>query len=77
MRIVTWNMNILGKDRARQHDQAWTFLLETLDPDIALLQEVAIPPDIPPEYHRPLFTPGLPGKRRGFGDLVPRRRPRT
>jgi exonuclease III len=58
MRIVTWNMNIIGKDRARQHDQAWTFLLETLAPDIALLQEVSIPPDLSIPF--PLFYPKPP-----------------
>lgn len=68
MRIVTWNMNVIGKDRASQHDQAWTFLLETLDPDIALLQEVTIPQNVPPEY-RSLFTPALPGKRWGSAIL--------
>ncbi len=76
MRIVTWNMNVIGKDRARQHDQAWIFLLETVNPDIALLQETTIPPYLPPEYRHPLFTPGLPGKRWGsailsrIGDLT-------
>ena len=50
LRIVTWNMNFIGKDRAAQHGEAWTFLLETLEPDIALLQEVVIPRDVETEY---------------------------
>jgi endonuclease/exonuclease/phosphatase family metal-dependent hydrolase len=44
MRIVTWNMN--GKDRPKQHLEAWAFLIEALKPDVALLQEVRISEDI-------------------------------
>ena len=69
MRIVTWNMNVIGKDRSSQHDQAWAFLLETLAPDIALLQETAIPPELPTDYRHSLFTPGLHGKRWGSAIL--------
>jgi exonuclease III len=61
MRIVTWNMN--GKDRTRSHQDAWGFLLETLQPDIVLLQEVRISEEIKKriagEYSH-LFTPRLP-----------------
>jgi len=64
-RIVTWNTN--GWGRGRIHNQAWAFLLDALDPDIALLQEAAIPGDLPTEY-RSLFIPAVPGKR--FGSVI-------
>lgn len=54
MRIVTWNMNY--RDRVRQHGEAWAFLRETLQPDIALLQEVVIPEGLDNDYCC-LFTP--------------------
>ena len=57
MRIVTWNMNVIGKSRA--HGEAWAFLLETLNPDIALLQEVVIPEEVATDYSC-LFAPRSP-----------------
>ncbi len=41
MRIVTWNMDY-WKHRS-SHDDAWHWLLDTLKPDIALVQECAPP----------------------------------
>lgn len=62
MRIVTWNMN--GWNRGRAHEKVWAFLFDTLDPDIALLQEAAVPDAIPSEY-RYQSTPALPDARYG------------
>jgi len=45
MRIVSWNMN--ARDFTKRHGDGWTFLLDDLEPDIALLQEV-----VPPSGHR-------------------------
>jgi exonuclease III len=42
MRVVTWNMGYW--QHPQQHDEAWRWLLDRLDPDIALLQE-CVPPD--------------------------------
>jgi exonuclease III len=41
MRIVTWNMGYWG--HARAHDDAWKWLLDDLQPDVALLQECVVP----------------------------------
>jgi hypothetical protein len=38
-RVVSWNLNHGGK-----RDEQWRFLLDHLDPDLALLQEVRQPP---------------------------------
>src|SRR5688500_17594712 len=47
-------MNV--KDRIEQHPEAWAFLLQELQPDIALLQEAIIPEGIDKDYKH-LFTP--------------------
>jgi exonuclease III len=38
-RVVSWNLN-----HGRKRDEQWSFLLDELDPDLALLQEVRQPP---------------------------------
>jgi exonuclease III len=42
MRIVTWNMDYWKHQSA--HDNAWHWLFDSLNPDIALIQE-CVPPD--------------------------------
>lgn len=44
MRIVTWNMgcNIPASTYRKHHDEAWTYLLDELRPDIALVQEAVV-----------------------------------
>jgi endonuclease/exonuclease/phosphatase family metal-dependent hydrolase len=42
-RLVTWNMNQQGRD-------AWSFLVGSLDPDVALVQEAITPKDIDDRY---------------------------
>jgi exonuclease III len=61
MRIVSWNMNKKGGD-------TWAFLLGTLQPDIALLQE-AIPPKDMTEPYQLQWTPGLEKARWGSAVL--------
>jgi len=39
MRIVTWNMGCAFGSYRGKHDQAWLYLLEELQPDVALVQE--------------------------------------
>lgn len=41
MRVVTWNMNYWK--RPATHAEAWDFVLNELRPDIALVQEAAVP----------------------------------
>lgn len=43
MKIITWNMDH-WKRTTEQRELAWKYLIDTIDPDIALLQEV-VPPD--------------------------------
>jgi hypothetical protein len=47
MRIVSWNMN--WADHRQSHHEAWAFL-QTLEPDIALVQEAVVPDDVEPEF---------------------------
>lgn len=54
MKIVTWNMGY--NNDASQHGEAWRYLIEELQPDIALLQEVVIPDDVRTS-HVCIFTP--------------------
>lgn len=42
MKIVTWNMNYWQK--RKKHEEAWRYLVNVIQPDIALLQETQ-PPD--------------------------------
>lgn len=44
VRIVTWNMgcNIAASAYRKHHDEAWTYLLDELRPDIALVQEAVV-----------------------------------
>jgi exonuclease III len=65
MRIVAWNMN--GWDRGGTHGLAWAFLLEELQPDIALLQEAKLPETIPSEYSHE-STPAMTNAR--FGSTI-------
>jgi exonuclease III len=68
MRIVSWNMNPQGRD-------TWAFLVQTLAPDIALVQEAIVREDLADRYQI-LWTPGWPNGRWGsailsrVGDLV-------
>lgn len=43
MNVVTWNMGYMG--HAKIHDAAWHWLFDTLQPDVAFLQEC-----VPPEW---------------------------
>lgn len=57
MRIVSWNMNRRGVS-AKAHQDAWQFLRDDLQADVALVQE-AIPP---PEFQAQVYSStGLPG----------------
>jgi hypothetical protein len=40
-RVVSWNLNHGGNE-----DEQWRFLLDELEPDLALLQEVRQPPGV-------------------------------
>jgi exonuclease III len=59
VRIVSWNMNHMHHSTLRH--EAWSFLMG-LDPDIALLQEAALPEVEVDGYGPPLFTQTWPDK---------------
>jgi endonuclease/exonuclease/phosphatase family metal-dependent hydrolase len=44
MRVVTWNMGCgpTASQFRKSHDEAWTYLLEELRPDVALVQEALV-----------------------------------
>jgi exonuclease III len=66
MRIVSWNMNHMKHSKV--HQEAWDFLFNELDPDIALVQEVVLPDDVPSGYHKPLWT--KPWKKKLWGSAI-------
>jgi len=68
MRIVSWNMNQRGRE-------AWAFLLGTLDPDVALVQEAIVPRDIVDDY-QVLWTSAWPEGACFALDRPPSRRAR-
>jgi hypothetical protein len=43
MKVVTWNMAYWSKKAS--HNSAWSFLLNVIKPDVALVQEVCLPTD--------------------------------
>lgn len=48
MKVVTWNMNYW--QQAEMSDFAWKFLIEKINPDIALLQETVVPDEYKNEH---------------------------
>jgi exonuclease III len=62
LRIVSWNME-------RQGNDTWAFLLENLNPDVALIQEAILPKDGIDGYDV-LWTSALPSGRWGSGILA-------
>jgi exonuclease III len=66
MRIVSWNMN--AKGLTERHLDGWTFLLDELQPDIALLQETVPPADPVPGYDQ-VFTEAWDGHSWGSAVL--------
>jgi hypothetical protein len=70
-RVVCWNMDRNG---LKVRDQQWRYLLDELDPDIALLQEVKQPPEWVLARGGALVTPD-PAPARGHASAVYVRRP--
>jgi endonuclease/exonuclease/phosphatase family metal-dependent hydrolase len=74
VRVVTWNMN--QRERTDSHHEAWTFLIKTLNPDVALVQEAVVPEAITARY-RVLSKRAWPHEPWGsailsrVGDLTP------
>jgi exonuclease III len=66
MKIVTWNMDY-WKRNSEQRELAWNFLLDTINPDIALIQEI-VPPEISYKSHNVLYHE-IDGKRK-WGTLI-------
>jgi endonuclease/exonuclease/phosphatase family metal-dependent hydrolase len=67
-RVVSWNLN-----HGAKRDEQWRFLLEQLDPDLAVLQEARLPPPWVAERGGALvFAPKAPGSGRGTAIYVRR-----
>ncbi len=80
MRILTWNLGYW--QHSSQHDKAWDYLCNDIKPDIALLQEVKLPPWLPRHtivfeeitrgWGTAIYAPSLPLSRRHLSSY-PRR----
>jgi len=70
MRIVTWNMGYGYAPSGYRafHDDAWEFLLNDLNPDIALLQEAVVREEVPEGYEELLWTPAFPSE--DWGSII-------
>src|SRR5687768_14163045 len=64
MRIVSWNMNRLGRS-ALNHVKAWEYLRDGLRADVALVQEASPPDTFVPRVYRPIDE-----KRYNWGSAV-------
>jgi exonuclease III len=65
-RVVSWNLN-----HGRNRDEQWTYLLDELEPDLALLQEVRQPPSwVADRAGALVFAEKAPGGGRGTAIYV-------
>jgi len=64
MRIVSWNMNRLGRS-GTNHVQAWEYLRDGLRADLALVQEASPPDAFGPRVYNPIDE-----KRYNWGSAV-------
>ncbi len=53
MKIITWNMDY-WKRNSEQRELAWNYLFDTIDPDVALIQEI-VPPETIYDNHFALY----------------------
>ena len=72
MRLLTWNMGYWAF-RA-QHDEAWRWLLEELDPEIALVQE-CVPPQWVLEDRMVIWDQAYPDSQLDWGTALVSRVP--
>jgi len=66
MKIITWNMDY-WKRNSEQRELAWNYLLDTVKPDIALIQEI-VPPETSYKSHHVLYHE-IDGKRK-WGTVI-------
>lgn len=67
MKIITWNMDY-WKRKTEQRELAWNYLWDTIDPDVALIQEI-VPPDTIYDKHHVLYHE-IDGKRKWGTALI-------
>jgi exonuclease III len=53
MRIVSWNMNRLGRSES-SHEKAWNYLRQELQADLCLVQEASPPDHLTAKTYRPI-----------------------
>lgn len=58
MKVVTWNLGY--NTDASKHEDAWRYLIDELDADIAFLQEVRVPEDVEASGRCIFTTPTTP-----------------
>jgi len=67
MKIITWNMDY-WKRKSEQRKLAWNYLLDTIDPNVALIQEI-VPPETSYDSHHVLYHE-IDGKRKWGNALI-------
>jgi exonuclease III len=68
LKVITWNMDYWKRAKS-QREEAWTYLIQTLCPDIALLQECCLPDSLPPPWLA-IHSESHPGKVWGTAILT-------
>ena len=69
MRVVSWNMNRLGRSESHHRD-AWDYLKRELKADVVLAQEASPPKDLAATVYRPIDE-----RRYNWGSAVVALRP--
>ena len=70
MKILTWNMAGAGFHKLATHAQAWDWLLNNAEFDIALLQEAIPPADLKDSFRTALFQKRFPSSNIKWGNCI-------
>jgi len=70
MKILSWNMAGAGFHKARTHGQAWDWLLQRADFDVAMLQEAIPPPGIEDVFKSAIFQARYPDRSLAWGNCI-------
>jgi exonuclease III len=70
MRILTWNMAGAGFHKLATHAQAWDWLLNNAEFDVALLQEATPPAGLENSFRSALFQKRFPNSKIKWGNCI-------
>jgi endonuclease/exonuclease/phosphatase family metal-dependent hydrolase len=70
MKILTWNMAGAGFHKLATHAQAWDWLLNNAEFDVALLQEAIPPAGLENSYRSALFQKRFPSSKIKWGNCI-------